>query len=451
MFTRTRIRLILLNTAVLFVILVSIGFIVYVKLDAQMLAKLDASLMAKVKEFQVSDKPIYWSQHKVGSPSTDTPTANGNVDPRMIVVFWDEKGNPLPSTPMDTGNKDFYANFNNYKTENSPATVKIGVHYYRTYSITLKPPLTLNTAFKNPDSIMNPNADKQAENAESFQVQFVQTISNIDAEQNMLDNLSDLFVFGIVLGGAMTILAGLFLANQALQPIRRSWEKQRQFAADASHELRMPLSIIRANAELMLLHPERSALELSEPISMVLAESKRMSKLTDQLLTLARSDSDQKELLHHSVILDQLIHEVVKVFTPLAEFRNIQFNAELVPEVEILGDSEKLRQSLVILLDNSMKFTPENGKILVILRRRGHQAVIVVEDTGIGIDAKDLPHIFDRFYRGDKTRSRGDGGTGLGLAIAKWIVEKHGGTIVAASKHGKGTTMTIQMPIVHKR
>jgi two-component system, OmpR family, sensor histidine kinase CiaH len=106
---------------------------------------------------------------------------------------------------------------------------------------------------------------------------------------------------------------------------------------------------------------------------------------------------------------------------------------------------------LVILLDNSIKFTTENGKILVILRKRGHQAVIIVEDTGTGIDAKDLPHIFDRFYRGDKTRSRGDGGTGLGLAIAKWIVEKHGGTIVAASKHGKGTTMTIQMPIVHKR
>jgi signal transduction histidine kinase len=263
----------------------------------------------------------------------------------------------------------------------------------------------------------------------------------------MLNKLADWFLVGLGVGGALTVLAGLYLANQALRPIRRSWEQQRRFTADASHELRMPLSIIQANAELMLMHPDRSALENSEQISMVLSEVRRMAKLTDQLLLLARSDSGREELLLGPVQLEALIRHVIQLFAPLAELNGVRLDAELASGVELTGDRDKLQQLLVILLDNSLKHTPAGGSIRVVLTRRGQQAAIVVEDTGEGIAEEDLPHIFERFYRGDRARSRGDGGTGLGLAIARWIAEKHGGTIAAASRPGRGTTMTVRLPV----
>ena len=203
----------------------------------------------------------------------------------------------------------------------------------------------------------------------------------MDAEQAMLNRLADWFLIGLGLGGVLTVLAGLYLANQALRPIRRSWEQQRRFTADASHELRMPLSIIQANAELMLMHPDRSALEHSEQISMVLAEAKRMAELTDAAL-LARSDSGREELLLGDVRLDQLIRHVMRLFEPLAELNGVRLEAELASGVELTGDPDKLQQLLVILLDNSLKHTPAGGAIRVALPRRGQQAVMVVEDTG---------------------------------------------------------------------
>ncbi|KIL40147.1 hypothetical protein SD70_15885 [Gordoniibacillus kamchatkensis] len=467
MFAKTRIRLTLLNAAVFFVILACIGFVVYIELRHQLYDKVDASIMARVGDFQTpeSKKGLIWYEQKTlpPLPAGDDMSKKKvqfqvrEIDPRIFMVFWDEQGTPWPSTPIDAANKQLLSGFSEYRSEKSPATVKIGGHAYRIYSVAVDQPLNLQIV-SNTNNVFMGSINSKAgavqmllDNGTPIRVRAVQGVANVDSEQNMLNTLLQLILFGIVAGGAVTVLAGLYLANQALLPIRRSWEKQRQFAADASHELRMPLSIIQANAELMLRHPERSALELSEPISMVLAESKRMAKLTDQLLTLARSDSDQEELLLQPIVLDQLLEEVVRKFAPLAELKSIQLCTGLLPAVEIMGDREKLQQLFVILLDNSMKYTPEKGTIRVMSRKNGHYAAIVVEDTGSGIAANDLPHIFDRFYRGDKARGRSEGGTGLGLAIAKWIAEKHGGSIAAASKLGEGTSITVQLPIIRRR
>jgi len=190
---------------------------------------------------------------------------------------------------------------------------------------------------------------------------------------------------------------------------------------------------------------------MSEPLSMVLSESIRMGKLTDQLLTLARADSNQEELILKPLWIDEIIHEVAQKFEPLAELKQQRLEMQLQSGLEMWGDRERLHQLFVILLDNSMKFTPENGVIRIIAHKHSQHVEIAVEDTGIGIEAEDLSRVFDRFYRGDKSRSRHTGGTGLGLAIANWIVTRHGGDITAASVPGQGTTITLRLPAPQRK
>jgi signal transduction histidine kinase len=451
MFARTRVRLTALNAAVFLVVLVAIGAAVYALLRAQIYERLDAALVAAAQRYAPTDEPSRRYEQQKGTPAgAGEAEATGRpvLERGVVVLLWDGQGVPYPASLADAGHESFYAQFGAYRSAERPVTVKIDGHYYRTCFLALPSPLLLHRSFMPPGGAdAGGEASGGAEPVSPIPITHVQAIVNMDAEQDMLNKLADWFLVGLGVGGALTVLAGLYLANQALRPIRRSWEQQRRFTADASHELRMPLSIIQANAELMLMHPDRSALENSEQISMVLSEVRRMAKLTDQLLLLARSDSGREELLLGPVQLEALIRHVIQLFAPLAELNGVRLDAELASGVELTGDRDKLQQLLVILLDNSLKHTPAGGSIRVVLTRRGQQAAIVVEDTGEGIAEEDLPHIFERFYRGDRARSRGDGGTGLGLAIARWIAEKHGGTIAAASRPGRGTTMTVRLPV----
>ena len=478
MFAKTRARLTLLNAAVFLVVLAVIGTVVYALLRAQIYDRLDAGLMAAAQRYAPAYEPSRRYEQQLGAPAGEAGTAaRPPLERGPVVLLWDGQGVPYPASLADSGYESFYAQFGAHRSAERPVTVQIGGHYYRTLFLALPSPLLLHRSHRPPggaeaDGGANGGTGSAFVDGSGFggtgsasgsgsgaadpasssspaapiPITHVQAVVNMDAEQAMLNRLADWFLIGLGLGGALTVLAGLYLANQALRPIRRSWEQQRRFTADASHELRMPLSIIQANAELMLVHPDRSALEHSEQISMVLAEAKRMAKLTDQLLLLARSDSGREELLLGDVRLDELIRHVMRLFEPLAELNGVRLEAELASGVELTGDRDKLQQLLVILLDNSLKHTPAGGAIRVALTRRGQQAVMVVEDTGEGIAGEDLPHIFERFYRGDRSRSRGDGGTGLGLSIARWIAEKHGGAITAASQPGRGTTMTVRLP-----
>ncbi|MGG6311129.1 sensor histidine kinase [Paenibacillus macerans] len=455
MFNSTRNRLTVLNASVFFIILTVIGLIVYIQLRHHLFAKVDESLVLKISQ---NNQVFYSMSETKKEMPLDENYKKGNkmliqvqgIDPRVFLVLWDEQGNALPILASTEKQKAVDA-FKAYRDMPTPSTVKVDGHYYRIYSIDYERPVSLNMKIQekqaNGGLIDIPNL---LEGTPSRFVS-VQAISIVDSEQNMLRQLLILIVFGIFTGGALTVLAGLYLANKALEPIRKSWDKQQRFVADASHELRMPLSIIRANAEFVFRHPDRSILQMSEPLSMVLAESKRMGKLTDQLLTLARADSNQEELLVKPLPLADVIIEALRKFATLAELKQISLHADLEERIGVLADRERLQQLLVILLDNSIKFTAEKGTIRVTSQRKGHRAELTVADTGAGIPAADLPHIFDRFYRGDKARDRSQGGTGLGLAIAKWIVDKHGGTIAAASKPGSGTTITISLPLSEKQ
>jgi two-component system heavy metal sensor histidine kinase CusS len=234
--------------------------------------------------------------------------------------------------------------------------------------------------------------------------------------------------------------------NAMLERIESSMRRISQFTADASHELRTPVALMRTRAELALRRPRTEA-EYHETIDQLLQELVRTSDLIEKLMLLARSDSNT-ELLHFAKIdLGATLLDVLRQTSALAEAKQLTLLSELTSDpVVIEGDAQFLRQLFVILIDNAVKYTPAPGTVTVALTATESTAIISVSDTGIGIEPADLANIFDRFYRADKARTRESGGAGLGLAIGRWIAESHGGSIVAESVSGKGSTFRVSLP-----
>lgn len=234
--------------------------------------------------------------------------------------------------------------------------------------------------------------------------------------------------------------------NEMIGRLERSFTEVRQFTADASHELRTPLTAIRAEAESALGNPGLAA-EQQQLLGSILEECERLARLTDQLLTLSREDAGVSRPANEPVDLAGLATGVVDTMRPLAEMQGIRLELRAAGPVSMKGDGARLRQVLYNLIDNAIKHTPASGVIEVHAELQDGQAALVVRDTGEGIPPEHLPHVFDRFYRVDKARSRDQGGTGLGLSIVRSIVVAHGGDITLDSALGKGTTFTIKLPL----
>jgi Signal transduction histidine kinase len=275
-------------------------------------------------------------------------------------------------------------------------------------------------------------------------------IRGLDREQAILQRLLLIIVYGLIIGAVLSAFAGYFLARRAIRPIRNAWDKQNRFVADASHELRTPLSIIQLKIEGLLKQPRRKIQETGEDISVMLDETRRLSKLVGNLLTLARSDANRLEVDLKPLDLREMIIRVTEPFSEMAQFEGKTFRLNTCPDpVMLTGDAQRLHQLLVILLDNAMKFTPNGGTISVACSKDNKMAQLTVSDSGIGIAEKDLPHVFDRFFQADTSRTN-QRGTGLGLSIAHWIVVKHRGKIDVSSMPGKGTTFTVHLPLNKK-
>lgn len=234
--------------------------------------------------------------------------------------------------------------------------------------------------------------------------------------------------------------------NSMLDRIEVSVTRIKQFTANASHELRAPLTLIQAAAEYTL-RRERSRDELVEAMEKILRESKRTSQLIDNLLLLARADSDDEVIKSSPVRVDSAVREAVDRASQLATSKHIQIAANIDENaVYVNGEVTLLQRLFFVLIENGIKYTPENGTVSVALRTSSDDVVIEVADTGIGIASEDLSHVFERFWRADKVRSREMGGTGLGLSIAKWIVEKSGGSIQVESAIGHGSKFEVRLP-----
>jgi signal transduction histidine kinase len=265
-------------------------------------------------------------------------------------------------------------------------------------------------------------------------------------EQESLEQLAVLLVIGAIVGVVLTGAGSLFLANRALIPIRQAFSRQRQFTADASHELRTPLALIRANAEMLTLHGERLAPQDTELVTEIIRETDHLNRLVRDLLTLARADTETVKIHTGPVDFRALVGEVHEDLQRIAESRGIESELSLNGPVTVTGDEGRLRQLLLILLDNALKYTDPGGTVTISLGHADRRARLTVSDTGIGIPAADKPHIFERFYRVDRAREHQSGGTGLGLSIAQWIVQAHNGEIKVESELGQGTTFHVDLP-----
>ncbi len=233
--------------------------------------------------------------------------------------------------------------------------------------------------------------------------------------------------------------------NDMIGRLDQAFKRVTQFTADASHELRTPLTLMRTTAELAL----RSGTSYRDSLQQILAEIERTSHLVENLLVIARADSVGFKLETSRVNLTKEIREACLQADPLSKAKSIVLTCDL-PErpVPVEGDAQALRRLALILIDNAVKYTPPHGSVEVTVRNENGAAVIEVSDTGIGIPAEDLPHVFQRFYRADKARSRRQGGAGLGLAIAKLIVKSHGGAITVESQAAQGTTVRVSLPVI---
>ena len=253
----------------------------------------------------------------------------------------------------------------------------------------------------------------------------------------------------VVLGFVAVLIAsaiGYYMAGRALIPLKEAYDKQKQFAADASHELRTPLAVVMASADLLLADPSIENPFLRQVLEDLKSEVKKMTNLVSDLLMVARSDNNALKVKIQRLDLTEILKQVIRTMTPIAEKKNIRLAGENFTKAMINADEQRIKQLTIILVDNAIKYTPEGGAVLVLLEKVDNARVIFsVIDSGIGIAPEDLDKVFERFYRVDKTRSREMGGNGLGLAIAAEIVKIHEGKISVASKFGEGTKFTVEL------
>ncbi|MGH9968873.1 MAG: sensor histidine kinase [Pyrinomonadaceae bacterium] len=239
--------------------------------------------------------------------------------------------------------------------------------------------------------------------------------------------------------------------NDLLARLETSFKEQQRFIADASHELRTPLAVLRGETEVSLVKT-RTVAEYQDSLSLIKDEAERLSRIVEDLFILARQPIDAPAaLMKESVSLNETVRDCARAAQVLAVRKGVRLKTESDSSPIVLeGDKELLKRMILNLLDNAVKYTPEGGEISITLARQNGNAQIVVLDTGIGIPQVDQLHVFDRFYRVDKARSRALGGAGLGLSIVAWIVEAHGGSVHVESVANRGSKFTVHLPVRSK-
>lgn len=253
---------------------------------------------------------------------------------------------------------------------------------------------------------------------------------------------------------AVFLVISLFFSRWALRPVARAWTQQRRFVADASHDLKTPLTVILANTSIALEHPERSVASQSQWLESTQHEAEAMQGLVGDLLTLAKMDEEEAAAQSgaarpalEEVDLSDVIEGEVLQFESVAFERGVKLGSQVEPGIKLRGNEQRLRRLAGTLIDNACKYVDDGGAVDVALSRAGKQAKLEVRNTGAPISPEDLPHVFDRFYRADKARTGGVGGHGLGLAIARAIAEEHGGALTASSTQAEGTAFTATLPL----
>ncbi|MGI8387512.1 sensor histidine kinase [Robertmurraya sp. P23] len=424
-FRSQQLKFMIFNLIAFTIIFTIFGIIIFSQVQGTLFSKTDDELKifkekytGEFSDLNNGDRP---QQDMDRTPPIDEQRAIKN--PRIIVLNWSKDGEIIEED-------------------------QFGLLFYESYL----QDFTLDTT--NLDTITNTTINDQyhfryllfEDTNEDDDVAYVQLMINTNAEETIINNFSKLIIICSIVFIVLSISASYILSKKMMQPIILSWKKQAEFVENASHELRTPLTIIQNKLELLLTAPQEKIANKFENIALSLSETRRLSKLTSDLLTLARADSAETQLVKQSIHVDTFVKNVCAPYIEIAESLDKHLWLQLNCDMKMEADEVRLHQLLVILLDNALKYTGENDSIGVKTYEEDHKIVFEVSDTGIGIKEENMKYIFDRFYREDKARSRETGGVGLGLSIAHWIVKQHDGTIKATQNKNKGTTFKVKLP-----
>jgi len=453
LFTRARIKLTLLLMAIFTVLYVLVAVSIYTVTDQLTMRELDTQLSSE--SFALARRAMLFLESRSAMPPQTLSEHPGpTLSRRPLIVIRNPQGAILFA---DNRSLAGYLPFSLAKTSHNATFSTVYIRAIHTNALVL--------------TIRLKGADGSVPG-------YVQFVIDINRDMALLGRLLTV-LFWVGVGGIVVATGAFFIASErVLRPIRRSWERQQQFVGDASHELRTPLAVIQTNLDIVLGHADQSVMDNLEWINHAKSESRRLVRLTGDLLTLAKADSHQTQITHERARLDEIVLEVFDTLEVFAEAKGIRMHVDIqgddvtpgqhanaVPDspdeaggghegnaesaIFVWGDSGRLHQLCVILINNAIQYTMV-GEIHIRLTRIRQNVRLEVEDTGMGIEPNDVPRIFDRFYRAEKSRSRGGAGAGLGLAIAKWIVDSHHGRIEVDSKVGRGTVFRVILPTDRK-
>ncbi|XQY91871.1 sensor histidine kinase [Metabacillus sp. HB246100] len=412
----------LLNFVAFTAIFAIFGVIIFSLVQSTLYTKADEELLFFKQ--RIAEEP----QQQLGPPDRNQPNqapiqAVPPLNPRIIVLQWNNDGEIVNQEQIGTQFYQSYLQEIEFDRESLDEITSIAMNDHYTFR------------------------SLSYQNEESDDYRYIQLLISIDAEKNLIENFGWILVICSIVSIFLSITTSYLLSKKTMKPIIKSWNRQAEFVENASHELRSPLTIIQNKLELMLTKPNSKIVDTFESIALSLSETRRLSQLTSDLLTLARADSLETQLKREAFDVDEFVQHVCQPYLEVAELQEKELWLHLHAKIKIEADKARIHQLFVILLDNALKFTTEKESIGVKTYLEANKVVLEVSDTGIGINEENRERIFERFFREDKVRSREKGGTGLGLAIAHWIVASHKGTIkVLDNPKNKGTIFQVKLP-----
>ncbi|SKA91617.1 His Kinase A (phospho-acceptor) domain-containing protein [Caloramator quimbayensis] len=273
-------------------------------------------------------------------------------------------------------------------------------------------------------------------------------VIDITSQQQILNSMVYTFIFVALIMLIIIYFISRFFANRAIKPVKDAFEKQQQFISDASHELKTPLTVINTSVDVLLSNGTDTISSQSKWLSYIKSECERMSKLTNDLLYLTQMDCSSNNLIFSNFNISEVVENVILTMEAIIFEQNISLSHDIEPYLITHGNSDQIREVVMILLDNAVKYTNKSGSIYISLKKCANNVLLSITNTGKGIPEEDLERVFDRFYRTDKSRSRSSGGYGLGLAIAKAIVTQHKGKIYVKSTLDKETSFYVELPFI---
>ncbi|MEY2348993.1 sensor histidine kinase [Lentilactobacillus buchneri] len=414
----------LVGFALLFAVL---GLVVFFLFHQSIYKNIDQGLVTQKQNVLSNRKaPQFRTGGNAQNPAPAKPN-NGDTPFRTNILVFNKKGQIINAQMLGNRIYNLFINTELDKSQvNKVREVTLmstdnTLHYFRTLLI------------KVPKSNSNP----------IYAGNYVLILENIDTDLMAVNSFKRSLLTTLVFFWIVAIAIAYFLSRSSMKPILDAWKRQRQFSANAAHELRTPLTVIQNQMEYMLTKPKTKVIDQVDPISTSLDEVRHLQTLTNRLLMLARSDSGTIEINKQEVDLKPWFSQILKPYDDIAASQHKSMVTVLKADDKGRLDKDLIRQLLIILLDNAIKYTPAGGTVTVMTALNRDRLTIEVRDTGTGIPDADKKRIFERFYRSDKSRNSKTGGNGLGLAIAKWIVQQHSGTISVKDNYPKGTVFDV--------